>query len=79
MLFEISECLSESFYLFSGCLYIVAGAAAGAAATPLPMPAGSGERAGELLSSNELSSNTCGQSTQPTRAHQILQSGQKCS
>ena len=22
MLFEISECLSESFYLFSGCLYI---------------------------------------------------------
>ena len=54
----------------------VAGAAAGAAATPPSMSVGSGERAGELISS-ELISNTCCQSAQPTRAHQIQQSGQK--
>ena len=47
----------------------------GAAATPPPVPACS-EHAGELISS-ELISNTCHQSAQPTRAHQILQSGQK--
>ena len=47
-------------------------AVAGAAATPPPVPACSGERAGELLISN-----TCDHSTLPTRAHQIQQSGQK--
>ena len=48
--------------------FCVAGAAAGAAAMPLPMPACSAERAGELLSSSELSSNTCEQFPQPTRS-----------
>ena len=56
---------------------LVAGAAAGAAAMPPPVPACSGEHAGELISSSELISNTCLQSTLPTRAHQIQQSGQK--
>ena len=55
----------------------VAGAVEGAVATPLSIPAQPTERAATLLSSSELSSNTCGQSSQPTRAHQILHSGQK--
>ena len=44
---------------------------------PPPVPAHSGERAGELISSSELISNTRDQSTLPTRSHQIQQSGQK--
>ena len=59
-------------------LWVVAGAAAGAAAaTPPPLPARSGECAGELIRSSELISNTIDQSTLPTRTHQIQQSGQK--
>ena len=55
----------------------VAGAVAGAAATPLSTPALTTERAAALLSSSVLSSNTCSQSAQPTRTHQTLHSGQK--
>ena len=40
----------------------VAGAAAGAVATPLPLPARSSERADELHCSSELNNNTCKQS-----------------
>ena len=54
----------------------VAGAAAGAVATPLPSPARPSERADELHCSSELTT-PANNHLLPTRTHQILHSSQK--